>query len=100
MKDREPRRFRSPQGSPPATAAVPFDPPPSAPASPVDDAISRHRARILAIDGVTALDHARREDGTDVIRVHVTSEPAARNVPEELDGHPVVTVVTGTYEAY
>ncbi|MGH3238890.1 MAG: hypothetical protein ACRDNL_00830, partial [Spirillospora sp.] len=58
-----------------------------------------HRNQVLAIDGVTALDHARREDGTDVIRVHITSEPVRRNVPADLDGHPVITVVTGPYKA-
>ncbi|TDD39677.1 hypothetical protein E1287_02405 [Actinomadura sp. KC06] len=57
------------------------------------------RCRFLAIDGVAALDHARREDGTDVIRVHVTSGPVERSVPRELDGHPVIIVVTGPYEA-
>ncbi|NKZ07149.1 hypothetical protein [Actinomadura latina] len=63
-------------------------------------AIQRHAERILSIDGVVGLDQSRAPDGTDVIRVHVTSESVRRDVPQELDGYPVTTLVTGTPEAY
>jgi hypothetical protein len=98
--DHESRDHRSPQDSP-EVAAVPFDPPPSPPGgSPVDEAIARHRDRLLAIDGVEGFDHGRAADGTDAVRVHVRDESVRERVPRELDGHPVLVIVTGPFEAF
>jgi hypothetical protein len=64
------------------------------------EVMRRHRDRILAIDGVEGLDQSLAEDGTDIIRVHITDESVRHAVPHELDGFPVATVITGTPRAY
>ncbi|GAA4234297.1 hypothetical protein GCM10022254_38900 [Actinomadura meridiana] len=98
-QNRPPREFREPHDSP-ETAAVPFDPPPSTPRSPIEKAITRHRNALLKLDGVQGIDHSHAPDGSDVIRVHVTTEAARPNVPTELDGFPVIPLITGPYEAH
>ncbi|MEW2359982.1 hypothetical protein [Spirillospora sp. NPDC029432] len=97
--DHDPRDYRSPQDSP-EVAAVPFEPPPPPPMSPVDEAIARNQERLLAIDGVEGFDHGRAADGTDAVRVYVRDESVRERVPRELDGFPVLTVVSGPFEAF
>ncbi|GAA1853193.1 hypothetical protein GCM10009736_19840 [Actinomadura bangladeshensis] len=99
MSEEEPRRPRGADG-PPEGVPVPFEPPPAAPGSPIEEALVRHRERLLAIDGVEGLDHGRGADGTEVIRVHIRTLSVKRRVPRELDGFPVITIVTGPYRAY
>lgn len=97
-KDRKPGGHRDPHDSPEG-AAAPSGPPSPTPDSPLKDTILRHRSRLLAIDGVQGLDRGRTADGADVIRVHIRDESVRRNVPRELDGHPVTIVVTGIFKA-
>ncbi|MFI0422894.1 hypothetical protein [Spongiactinospora sp. 9N601] len=55
---------------------------------------------LTAIDGVEGMDHGRAPDGSDVVRIYVRDEAARARVPAELDGFPVITVVSGEFEAY
>jgi hypothetical protein len=96
--DQEPRDYQSPHDSP-EVAAMPFEPPPPAPGSPIDEIIARHRERLLRITGVEGIGHGRTADGADAVRLYLRDESVREQVPRELDGYPVVNIVTGPFEA-
>lgn len=98
-QDGEPHRRQRPHDSPEGTAG-PNEPPSPTPDTRVAEVIRRHQERLLAIDGVEGLDHAHAADGTDAIRVHLRDESVKPRVPQELEGLPVVTTVTGEFNAF
>jgi hypothetical protein len=88
-------------------AALPYDPDASGGAhesAAADTSITavraRHQARLLAIPGVVGVGVGQSETGDDAIVVYLRDAVAKRGLPTILEGHPVVTVVTGEIDAY
>jgi hypothetical protein len=96
--ERDPRFFEPPHDTG-EDAQVSFEPPSRPGGSPLDEVIERHRSEILALDGVEGIDRSREPDGTEVIRVHLSDASRESRIPRELDGHPVITLLTGPFEA-
>lgn len=63
------------------------------------DVIAEHSARLLAIDGVVGMAEGSHE-GRPCVQIHLArdDETVRASLPEELDGYPVVTIVTGEAE--
>lgn len=59
-----------------------------------------HEAQLMAIDGVVGVGIRENEIGEEVIWVYLRDASVRRQVPGELEGVPVVTEVTGEFEAY
>jgi len=79
-------------------ASMPYTPEPE-PASAIEAVRERHERDIAAIDGVVGLGIGRSRAGDDAIVVYLRDASVEARVPSELDGYPVVTVVTGAVDA-
>ena len=77
---------------------MPYEPEPE-PALAIDVVRQRHERDIIAIDGVVGLATGRSRAGGDAIVVYVRDASVEARVPSELEGYPVVTVVTGAVDA-
>jgi hypothetical protein len=100
----EPNRFKGPPHAdePREEAALPPFVPSPLPewGAPVVEGVLRRRgSQLMAIDGVQGFGIGRTRTGQDAIVVHLRDAGARRSVPSELDGVPVLTVVTGVAEA-
>ena len=51
------------------------------------------------LEGVVGVAQGERE-GQTVVEVFVRDRKAAKNLPDELDGYPVVAVVSGEFTSY
>ena len=69
------------------------------PASGIHAVRQRHERDLAAIDGVVGLGIGRSRAGDDAIVVYLRDASVEARVPSELEGYPVVTVVTGTVDA-
>ena len=61
---------------------------------------AKHEARLLSVEGVEGVGIGE-DNGKPVIKVYVTKKTKAvhENIPERLDGYPVVMEVTGEFHA-
>ncbi len=59
-----------------------------------------YEEQLMAIDGVVGVGIQANEMGEEVIWVYLRDTAARSQVPNELEGVPVVTEVTGEFEAY
>jgi hypothetical protein len=81
-------------------ASMPYTPGSDAePASGIQAVRQRHERDLAAIDGVVGLGIGRSRAGGDAIVVYLRDASVEARVPSELDGYPVVTVVTGAVDA-
>lgn len=64
---------------------------------PIDAVLAAHTAELMAHAGVVGVYQGQRDDGTPVIRVLVieTTPALERDIPSQLEGHPVEIEVTG-----
>ena len=81
-------------------AAVPYEPGPAATSSGLALAKTRNEGRLLAIKGVKGVGIGRNAIGDDAIVVFLVDDSVGRQLPAEVDGFPVETVVTGEIDAY
>jgi hypothetical protein len=97
-----PDRWQEPPGpgEPPEDPVMPSpgEEPPGA-GSHAEEVLRRHGPALLAIDGVEGIAVGRSPTGEDAIVVFIREAHVAANVPDELDGVPVQTVVTGPIQA-
>ncbi|MEW5797237.1 MAG: hypothetical protein AB1772_12890 [Candidatus Zixiibacteriota bacterium] len=65
------------------------------------EVISKHAARIMAIDGVIGMAEGV-DRGRGCIQIHLARENGTlkKTLPSQLDGYPVVTIVTGPAELF
>ena len=68
------------------------------PTRPVAEILNDHVDELMAIPGVVGLGEGVR-DGTPCIKAYVTSEAAALELPDELEGVPVVAANSGQPKA-
>jgi hypothetical protein len=61
--------------------------------------LERHRAQLHALPGVLGVALGQTVTGDDAIVVFLSDASAAANVPSEIEGTPVETVVTGPIDA-
>ena len=79
-------------------AASPVAVPPPLPTGPIDEAIERHRPKLLRMDGVIGVAHGQASTGGDAVVVHVLDDSV--QMPKEIDGFPVeVVVIKGGFHA-
>ncbi len=62
--------------------------------------IDKFEQRLLAINGVVGVGFGRDDTGEDAIIVYLRDLSVVENLPEELDGYPIVPEVTGEIDAY
>ena len=65
----------------------------------IERALRRHEATLMAKPGVTGVALARSPIGDPAILVYLSDRKYRAGLPAMLDGHPVVTEVTGPIEA-
>lgn len=66
----------------------------------VDRVRRAHEARLLGVEGVVGVGLGQTSIGDDAIVVYLRDRHAARRLPSDIDGVPVVTNVTGDIDAY
>ena len=84
-------------------AALPVTTPPpnQGDTHPIDDVLERIRPELLTIPGFAGVAHGQTPDGNDAVIVWVTDPDAAKRVPTEIEGYPVIVdVVPGGFRAY
>jgi hypothetical protein len=83
-----------------ALSSTTTPPPSQGGAHPIEDVLERTRPELLAIPGFAGSGHGRTPEGNDAIIVWVTDPDAAKRVPTEIEGYPViVNVVPGGFHA-
>jgi hypothetical protein len=75
-------------------AAVPYNPSPAS-SSGVAAVKDRNESRLLAIDGVEGVGIGQNQSGDDAILVFIRDSSVVPRLPTQIEGVPVVTVVTG-----
>lgn len=67
------------------------------PTRPIEDVLADHAEELMKIEGVAGVYQSVLEDGMPCIKVAVVGRTpeVERGIPEDLEGHPVVIVVTG-----
>jgi hypothetical protein len=60
----------------------------------------RHESRLLAIDGVTGVGVGADRLGNEAIVVYLSHPSQAKPIPDQIEGVPVITEVTGEIDAY
>jgi hypothetical protein len=59
----------------------------------------RHERHLISIDGVLGTGLGRTLTGEDAIVLYLRDPSVMRQVPSEIEGHPVESIVTGTIDA-
>ena len=59
----------------------------------------RHERHLISIDGVLGTAVGRTQTGEDAIVLYLRDPSAMREVPSEIEGHPVESIVTGPIDA-
>lgn len=59
----------------------------------------RHEKHLIAIDGVLGTGIGRTQGGEDAIVLYLRDPSVMHQVPSEIEGHPVESIVTGTIDA-
>ena len=69
----------------------------SVPDRDIKTVMEAHVNDLMAVPGVTAVAIGELEDGTPCIKVYVekSTDEIKRQIPEQLEGHPVVVEVSG-----
>lgn len=80
-------------------AAVPFTPDPEPARSPIDAVLERNTPMLRRIDGVVGCGRGQTPVGDDAVRVDVRDASVQDRLPADLEGFPVVVVVTGPMDA-
>ncbi|MEE9131482.1 MAG: hypothetical protein V3T84_15805 [Phycisphaerales bacterium] len=70
------------------------------PQSEIERVRMKHETALLAIDGVVGIGIGSNEIGDDAIVVYLRDEQTQRSIPDELEGFPVQTQITGEFDAY
>lgn len=70
------------------------------PASEIERVKQKHEQRLLAIEGVVGIGITTNEIGDDAIAIYLRAADAAGRIPNTLDGFPVITEVSGEFEAF
>ena len=70
------------------------------PASEIERVKQTHEQSLLAIEGVVGVGITANEIGDDAIAIYLRAADAAGRIPNELDGFPVITEVSGEFEAF
>ena len=68
--------------------------------SAVERVKQKHEDRLLAIDGVEMIGTGRGPIGDPVILLYLRDASVRAKVPQEIDGYPVETEVTGEFDAF
>jgi hypothetical protein len=92
MQSRQGAGFEAPSGDE-EQAAVPFAPGPGAAPSLIDAVLERNAPRLREIDGVTGFGTGRTQAGDAAIIVHVRDASVRDQLPEIVEGYPVVVEV-------
>src|SRR5258706_13427985 len=73
----------------------------TAPSRPIAAVIADHAPRLMALGGVTAVGESALPDGTPCIRVFLRARDPElqKRIPRNIEGHPVVVVVSGEIRA-
>ena len=79
-------------------AAVPYNPPEEELAE-IERVLRSHQATLLARPGVTGVAVGRSPIGDPAIVVYLLDRKHRGGLPTKIDGHPVVTEITGPIEA-
>lgn len=94
------KAFEEPQSERKEEAAVPYNPVPQAPRTPIEGVIQRHRDSLVAIDGVVGVGHGQTGIGRSAVMLYALKASVADRAPKELEGYPVeVVVVPGGFVA-
>ena len=83
---------------PAENAAMPYSPDEGTVEEP--ELIREWERKLLAIDGVLGVGFGQDETGEDAVTVYLRDQSVSKNIPEELDGYPVVLEITGEIDAY
>ena len=59
-----------------------------------------HEGALMAIEGVEGVGVGQNEIGDAAIIVYLRDEGVKRRIPRTIEGHPVVTHVTGVIDAF
>lgn len=78
-------------------AAVPYNP--DEDVSGIEQVLRQHESGLMATPGVTGVAIGRSPTGDLAIVVYLQDKRFRTRLPSLIDGHPVVTQVTGTIEA-
>jgi hypothetical protein len=78
-------------------AAVPYNP--DEEVSGVEQVLRQHEGRLMATPGVTGVAIGTSPTGDPAIVIFLQDKRFRTGLPSLIDGHPVVTQVTGTIEA-
>lgn len=70
------------------------------PQSEIERVRIKHEAALLAIDGVVGIGIGSNEIGDDAIVVYLRDKQTQSSIPDELEGFPVQTEITGEFDAY
>ena len=65
----------------------------------ISETIHKAEAWMDELEGVVGVAQGERE-GQTVVEVFVRDRKAAKGLPDELDGYPVVAVVSGEFTSY
>ena len=79
-------------------AAVPYNPDEEG-ISRVEQVLRQQESRLMAKPGVTGVGIARSPTGDPAIVIYLEDHSFRKGLPTLIDGHPVVTQVTGPIEA-
>lgn len=84
-------------------AAMPYNPDEEANAaggaSGLEHVRRNHEGELMAIEGVEGVGVGQNEIGDAAIIVYLRDEGVKRRIPRTIEGHPVVTHVTGVIDA-
>ncbi len=59
----------------------------------------KYEQELFALDGVVGMDIQANDIGDDVIAIYIRDESVRKNVPNQLDGFPVMIIVSGEIDA-
>jgi len=80
-------------------AVVPYNPSEDQELAEMERALRRHEATLMATPGVTGVALGRSQTGDPAIVVYLLDRGHRSGLPATLDGHPVVTEITGPIDA-
>lgn len=87
-------------GLPDEDAAMPYDPMDYEAQSVAEKVREKHEMRLMSIEGVEGVGVGEDKAGNEVLMIYLREEAAKDRIPEEIDGLPVRTTVTGRIDAY
>jgi hypothetical protein len=70
-----------------------------APDSLIDAVRERHTPTLMAIDGVVGVAAGQDSIGNDAIVVYLRDESIRQRLPRQVEGWPVIAIVTGPIDA-